>query len=58
MEKRVTFKGWMLPFLLLAPQLLVSAVFFFWPAWQAVYQSLYIPDPFGLKSQFVWLGNF
>ena len=58
MEKRVTFKGWMLPLLLLAPQLLVSAVFFFWPAWQAVYQSLYIPDPFGLKSQFVWLGNF
>ncbi|MDJ0956692.1 MAG: sn-glycerol-3-phosphate ABC transporter permease UgpA [Arenicellales bacterium] len=58
MEKRVTFKGWMLPLLLLAPQLLVSVVFFFWPAWQAVHQSLYIPDPFGLKSQFVWLGNF
>ncbi len=48
----------MLPLLLLAPQLLVSVVFFFWPAWQAVHQSLYIPDPFGLKSQFVWLGNF
>ena len=48
----------MLPLFLLAPQLLVSAVFFFWPAWQAVHQSLYIPDPFGLKSQFVWLGNF
>jgi sn-glycerol 3-phosphate transport system permease protein len=58
MEKRVTFKGWMLPLLLLTPQVLVTAFFFFWPAWQAVYQSLFIPDPFGLKSQFVGLGNF
>lgn len=58
MEKRVTFRGWALPYLLLAPQVLVSAVFFFWPAGQAVYQSAFIPDPFGLKSQFVGLGNF
>jgi sn-glycerol 3-phosphate transport system permease protein len=58
MEKRVTFKGWMLPLLLLTPQVLVTAFFFFWPAWQAVYQSLFIQDPFGLKSQFVGLGNF
>lgn len=58
MEKRVTFKGWMLPLLLLTPQVLVTAFFFFWPAWQAVYQSLFIPDPFGLKTQFVGLGNF
>lgn len=48
----------MLPLLLLTPQLLVTALFFFWPAWQAVYQSLFIQDPFGLKSQFVGLGNF
>jgi sn-glycerol 3-phosphate transport system permease protein len=58
MEKHVTFKGWLLPLLLLTPQVLVTAFFFFWPAWQAVYQSLFIPDPFGLKSQFVGLGNF
>jgi len=58
MEKRVIFKGWMLPLLLLTPQVLVTALFFFWPAWQAVYQSLFIQDPFGLKSQFVGLGNF
>ena len=58
MDKRVTFKGWMLPVLLLLPQLAVTAVFFFWPAGQAVWQSLFIPDPFGLKSQFVGLGNF
>ncbi|MEM1050211.1 MAG: sn-glycerol-3-phosphate ABC transporter permease UgpA [Pseudomonadota bacterium] len=58
MEKRVTFDNRWLPYALLAPQLLVTALFFFWPAGQAIYQSLYIPDPFGLKSQFVGLGNF
>ncbi|UCH74271.1 MAG: sn-glycerol-3-phosphate ABC transporter permease UgpA [Rhodospirillales bacterium] len=58
MEKRVTFKGWLLPLLLVAPQLAVTAVFFFYPAGQAVWQSLFIPDPFGLRSQFVGLGNF
>lgn len=58
MEKRVTFKGWLLPMLLLAPQVLVTAVFFFYPAGEAVWQSLFIPDPFGLSSRFVGLGNF
>jgi len=58
MEKRVTFKGWKVPLLLLAPQVIVTAIFFFWPAGQAIYQSAFIPDPFGLKSQFVGFGNF
>jgi len=58
MEKRVTFRGWMLPLLLIAPQVFVSAVFFFYPAGQAIWQSLFIPDPFGLSAQFVGLGNF
>lgn len=58
MEKRVTFDGWALPYLLLFPQVLVTAVFFFWPAGQAIYQSAFIPDPFGLKSRFVGFGNF
>lgn len=58
MEKRVTFKGTMLPLLLVLPQVLVTAVFFFWPAGQAIYQSAFIPDPFGLRSQFVGFGNF
>ena len=44
--------------LFVLPQLLITAVFFFYPAGQAVWQSLFIPDPFGLKSQFVGLGNF
>lgn len=58
MEKRVIFRGWMLPILLCLPQLVVTAVFFFWPAGQAIWQSLFIPDPFGLSSRFVGLGNF
>jgi sn-glycerol 3-phosphate transport system permease protein len=58
MEKRVVFDNRWLPYLLVAPQLLVTFVFFFWPAWQAIYQSAFIPDPFGLKTQFVGLGNF
>jgi sn-glycerol 3-phosphate transport system permease protein len=37
---------------------LISAVFFFYPAGQAIWQSLFIPDPFGLSSQFVGMGNF
>ena len=58
MEKRVTFKGWLLPALLVAPQIAISAVFFFYPAVQAIWQSLFIPDPFGLSARFVGLGNF
>jgi len=58
MEKRVTFNGWLLPFCLIFPQILISAVFFFYPAGQAVWQSLFIPDPFGLSTQFVGLENF
>jgi sn-glycerol 3-phosphate transport system permease protein len=58
MEKRVVFRNRLLPYLLLAPQIAVTLVFFFWPAGQAVWQSAFIPDPFGLSAQFVGLGNF
>ncbi|MGC6528123.1 MAG: sn-glycerol-3-phosphate ABC transporter permease UgpA [Paracoccaceae bacterium] len=58
MEKRVIFRGWLLPICLVAPQLIISVVFFFYPAAQAVWQSLFIPDPFGLSAQYVGLGNF
>ncbi|MFX0546499.1 sn-glycerol-3-phosphate ABC transporter permease UgpA [Roseovarius sp. S1116L3] len=58
MEKRVTFKGIWLPLLLVLPQIAVTAVFFFYPAGQAIWQSLFIPDPFGLSMRYVGLGNF
>jgi len=58
MEKRVIFKGWLLPMALLLPQLIITVAFFFYPAGQAIWQSMFISDPFGLKSQFVGFGNF
>ena len=58
MDKRVTFKGWMLPALLLIPQLAITLVFFYWPAIQAVWQSFLVQDAFGLKTDFVWFENY
>ena len=58
MEKRSVFGGWMLPFALLAPQLLITLVFFYWPASQAVWQSFLLQDAFGLKTDFVWFENY
>jgi sn-glycerol 3-phosphate transport system permease protein len=58
MTPRVIFPNKILPYLLLAPQLAITLVFFYWPAAQALYQSLLREDPFGLQSQFVWFDNF
>lgn len=54
----VVFPNKVLPYLLLAPQIILTVVFFFWPASQALYQSLLREDPFGLQSAFVGLENF
>src|SRR3546814_251274 len=58
MEKRVAFSHKTLPYLLLAPQLAITVIFFFLPAGQAMWQSFRLEDPFGLSSQFVGLDNF
>ena len=58
MEKRVIFKGWWLPALLVAPQLIISFMFFFYPSGQAIWNSLFLPDPFVLKTEYVGLDNF
>ena len=58
MRRRVIFPNKVLPYLLLAPQLAITLVFFFWPAVQAIYWSVLIQDPFGLRTEFVWLENF
>jgi len=55
---RATFPHKYLPWLLIAPQLAISLVFFYWPALQALRQSLLREDAFGLKTQFVGLTNF
>ena len=58
MEKRVRFHSWWLPWVLLAPQVVVIAVFFFWPAAQALVQSLQQQDAFGTSIEWVGLENF
>ncbi|MCU0886850.1 MAG: sn-glycerol-3-phosphate ABC transporter permease UgpA [Rubritepida sp.] len=58
MEKKVVFKGWALPLALLIPQLVITGLFFFWPAGQAVYQSFLREDAFGLSREFVGFENF
>lgn len=58
MKRRVIFDGWALPALLVAPQLLVTFVFFFWPAATALYYSLLEQDMFGMSMTFVGLDNF
>jgi sn-glycerol 3-phosphate transport system permease protein len=58
MEKRVQFRSSWLPWVLMAPQLVVIVVFFFWPAAQAVLQSFQVQDAFGLSTEWVGLQNF
>ena len=58
MEKRVVFRSAWLPYALLAPQIAVTLVFFFWPAVQAIWFSFQLQDAFGLRTEFVGLRNF
>lgn len=58
MEKRVTFNERWLPYLLVAPQIVITAVFFFWPTGQAIFQSVITEDAFGGNTKFVWFDNF
>ena len=58
MEKRVLFRSAWLPWLLIAPQMAVILVFFFWPASQAIWQSMQSEDAFGTSTVFVGLENF
>jgi len=58
MLKRVHFGSSWLPFALVTPQIIITLVFFMWPAAQAVYQSFLVEDAFGLSSEFVWFENY
>jgi len=58
MEKRVTFNERWLPYLLVAPQIVVTLIFFFWPSGQMVWQSVVLEDAFGGNTRFVWFDNF
>ncbi len=58
MEKRVVFHNKVLPYVLVAPQIIISLVFFIWPAFMALYQSVQQEDAFGLSTVFVGVENF
>jgi sn-glycerol 3-phosphate transport system permease protein len=58
MIKRVIFQAKLQPYLLVAPQIAITLIFFIWPAAQAVKQSVFIEGAFGGNAQFVWLENF
>jgi len=58
--KRMTFSSWWLPYALLAPQVIITLIFFIWPSYQALLQSVYRQgDAFGIRPPtFVWFQNF
>jgi sn-glycerol 3-phosphate transport system permease protein len=58
MEKRSVFNHRFLPYALLLPQIVITIVFFYWPASQAVWQSFLLQDAFGLSTSFIWLDNY
>lgn len=57
-SSRPMFRSRWLPYLLVAPQLIITVIFFIWPAGEALWYSLQSVDPFGFSSQFVGLDNF
>jgi sn-glycerol 3-phosphate transport system permease protein len=56
--KRTVFPGRILPYLLVAPQVAVTIVFFFWPAGKSLYLSVFKSPPFGGRDIFVGIDNF
>ena len=58
MDKKVVFRSAWLPYALVAPQIVITLVFFFWPAGQAIWYSFQVQDAFGASTEFVWLENF
>src|SRR5262245_48529987 len=58
MEKRSIFNHRSLPYALLLPQIVITVLFFYWPASQAVWQSFLLQDAFGLSTDFVWFENY
>jgi sn-glycerol 3-phosphate transport system permease protein len=58
MQKQSFFQSKLLPYLLVAPQLAIVLIFFYWPAAQAVLQSFLLQDAFGLSTSFVWFDNY
>src|ERR1700748_2905991 len=58
MQKQSVFQSKLLPYALVAPQLAIVLIFFYWPAAQAIIQSFLLQDAFGLSTSFVWFENY
>jgi sn-glycerol 3-phosphate transport system permease protein len=58
MQKRSVFNNRLLPYALIAPQIAITLVFFYWPASQALWQSFLLQDAFGLSTSFIWFENY
>ena len=58
MNQKIYYHNKLLAYLLIAPQIIITLIFFIWPAAQALYQSFLVEDAFGLGSEFVWFENF
>jgi sn-glycerol 3-phosphate transport system permease protein len=58
MQKQAVFQSKLLPYALVAPQLAIVLIFFYWPAVQALLQSFLLQDAFGLSTTFVWFENY
>ncbi len=58
MQKRVVFRHRWLPYLLVAPQIAITLIFFIWPAYQALETSFFLEDAFGFSRRFVGFDNF
>ncbi len=58
MRERVVFKSRVLPYLLLAPQIAITLIFFFWPSYRALESSFFLEDAFGFTRKFVWFDNY
>jgi sn-glycerol 3-phosphate transport system permease protein len=56
--KRVQFQRSVVPYLFIAPQIIIISIFFLWPAAQAIKQSFLLEDAFGISSRFVWFRNY
>jgi sn-glycerol 3-phosphate transport system permease protein len=58
LQKRVVFRSRLLPYLLVLPQIAITAVFFFWPSYQALESSFFIEDAFGFSRDWAGLQNY
>ena len=58
MERTAYYRNRVLPWLLLAPQLLLVLVFFYWPTSQALYWAFTLEQPWGGGNTWVGLQNF